>query len=213
MLEAKRESDALLEEVKALHTQAGKTGLQKKMVEVKTKLNESVKKTQAVSSPIKAKGVKASDLKIGTTVEVAELGQTGTVLALPSSDGRVQVQVGLMKMHVELSGLSLKEGQTTVTKDGVKTHATAGVKRSNVSAATEVDVRGMLLDDALLEVERFLDQAVLASLSQVTIIHGKGTGALRAGIAQALKTDKRVASFRLGRYGEGESGVTICELR
>ncbi len=213
VLEAKRESDALLEEVKALHTQAGKANLQKKMVEVKTKLNESVKKTQAVSSPVKAKGVKASDLKIGTTVEVAELGQTGTVLAMPTADGRVQVQVGLMKMHVELSGLSLKEGQTTVTRDGVKTRATAGVKRSNVSAATEVDVRGMLLDDALLEVERFLDQAVLASLSQVTIIHGKGTGALRAGIAQALKTDKRVASFRLGRYGEGESGVTICELR
>ncbi len=213
VLEAKRESDALLEEVKALHAQVGKIGLQKKMVEVKTKLNESVKKTQAVSSLVKAKGVKASDLKIGTTVEVAELGQTGTVLALPSSDGRVQVQVGLMKMHVELSGLSLKEGQTTVTRDGVKTRATAGVKRSNVSAATEVDVRGMLLEDALLEVERFLDQAVLASLSQVTIIHGKGTGALRAGISQALKTDKRVASFRLGRYGEGESGVTICELR
>ncbi|MBE7043557.1 MAG: endonuclease MutS2 [Ruminococcaceae bacterium] len=213
VLEAKRESDALLEEVKELHSQAGKAGMQKKMVEVKTKLNESVKKIQKVSTPVKAKGVKASDLKIGTSVEVAELGQTGTVLSLPTADGRVQVQVGLMKMHVELSGLSLKEGQTTVTRDGVKSHATSGVKRSNVSAATEVDVRGMLLDDALLEVERFLDQAVLASLTQVTIIHGKGTGALRAGIAQHLKTDKRVASFRLGRYGEGESGVTICELR
>ena len=71
----------------------------------------------------------------------------------------------------------------------------------------------MPLDDALLEVERFLDNAVLASLQQVTIIHGKGTGVLRAGIAKALKQDKRVASYRLGRYGEGESGVTICELR
>lgn len=213
VLEAKRESDALLEEIKELHTQAGKAGLQKKMVEMKTKLNESVKKTQKVSAPVKAKGVKASDLKIGSTVEVAELGQTGTVLSLPTSDGKVQVQVGLMKMHVSLQELSLKESQPTVTKDGVSRRTTGGVNRTKVSAATEIDVRGMLVEDALLEVERFLDNAVLASLTQVTIIHGKGTGALRAGIAQALKTDKRVASFRLGRYGEGESGVTICELR
>lgn len=214
VLEAKRESDALLEEVKELHSQIGKAGLQKKMVEVKTKLNESVKKTQTVSAPVKkAKGVKASDLKIGTSVEVAELGQVGTVLSLPTSDGKVQVQVGLMKMHVELSGLSLKEGQSTVTQDGVSRKTTGGIKRTNVSASTEIDVRGMLVEDALLEVERFLDNAVLASLTQVTIIHGKGTGALRAGIAKALKSDKRVASFRLGRYGEGESGVTICELR
>lgn len=212
VLEAKRESDALLEEVKVLQNQAGKANLQKKLVEVKTKLNESVKKTQQVSAPVKAKGVKPSELKIGTTVEIAELGQKGTVLSLPSSDGKVQVQVGLMKMHVELSGLSLaSEGQSSSERE--ITHGSGGMKKSALSAKTEVDVRGMPLDDALLEVGRFLDQAVLASLTQVTIIHGKGTGVLRAGIAKELKADKRVASFRLGRYGEGESGVTVCELK
>lgn len=212
VLEAKRESEELLEEVKQLHQQAGKAGLQKKMVEVKTKLNKSVKKTQKVTAPVKAKGVDPKDLKIGTTVEVAELGQTGTVLTLPA-DGKVQVQVGLLKMHVELSGLSLKDSQPTVTQNGETRRVTGGVKRSSVSASTELDVRGMALDDALLEVERFLDNAVLASLQQVTIIHGKGTGVLRAGIGEALKKDRRVASYRLGRYGEGESGVTVCELR
>ena len=209
VLEAKRQSEELLEEVKQLHKQAGQAGLQKKMVEVKTKLNESVKKLQKVSSPAR---VEPKDLKIGTTVEVAQLGQTGTVLTLPA-DGKVQVQVGLLKMHVDLSELSLKDSQPTVTRDGETRRATGGVKRSAVSASTELDVRGMALDDALIEVERFLDNAVLASLQQVTIIHGKGTGVLRAGIGEALKKDRRVASYRLGRYGEGESGVTICELR
>ena len=213
VLEARRESDALLEEARQLHRQAGKGNQQKKMVELKTKLNEAVKKTEKVTAPIRAKGVRPQDIKIGSTVEVAELGQPGTVLALPSSDGKVLVQVGLMKMHVELSGLSLKETTPTVSRENGGTKAVSGIKRSSVSAATELDVRGMPLDDALLEVERFLDNAVLASLQQVTIIHGKGTGVLRAGIAKALKQDKRVASYRLGRYGEGESGVTICELR
>ena len=185
---------------------------QKEMAEVKTKLNQKLNDVSAVKPVKKKKGsVKINELKVGSTVEVIELNQTGTVLTLPKKgDNKVTVQVGLMKMHLTLNDIALCEDVKPEKPSGYVRGGSSNLRLLQVSS--ELDLRGMTLDDAELLTEKFIDDAVLASLHQVTIIHGKGTGVLRAGIQKLLKSDKRVKSFRLGNFGEGESGVTIVEL-
>lgn len=212
LVAAKEESDSILDEVRRMKSNASKIS-QKEMAEVKTKLNKKLEDVSGVK-PIKKKkgGVKPNELKIGSTVEVIELNKTGTVLTLPKSgDNKVTVQVGLMKMHLTLKDIALCDDATASENPTSYVQGREFTMRlSNVS--TELDLRGMTLDDAELLTEKFIDDAVMASLHQVTIIHGKGTGVLRAGIQKLLKSDKRVKSFRLGNFGEGESGVTIVEL-
>ena len=104
-----------------------------------------------------------------------------------------------------LEGASVPKQKNTPAKNSAQIHS--------MSIASEIDLRGMEAVDAVLTAERYLDSAVMAKLKTVTIIHGKGTGALRAAIQQMLKKNKAVKSFRLGRYGEGESGVTVVELK
>lgn len=210
LLDAKRQSEEILDEVKELRKKAGRENVQKELVEVKTKLNQNLDAVRKVSQMPVRKKADPKKLKVGSTVELIGLGQKGTVLSLPKSDGNALVQVGLMKMNLPVSELAL-------TDEAEDKRPQAYIKNRNVKLNTqpissELDLRGLVLDDARLLTEKFIDDAVLASLKEVTIIHGKGTGALRTGIHQLLKSDKRVASFRLGSYGEGDSGVTICEL-
>ncbi len=142
---------------------------------------------------------------------IYDIDKKATVLRLPSKDSNdILVQAGILQTHVPLSNLRLlKEEQKrpffrTVTKN---------VGRSNASAATEVDVRGETAEEALMDVDRALDAAVLSGVSHVTIIHGKGTGVLRNAVQQHLRRHPSVKSFRLGTFGEGESGVTIVEMK
>ena len=211
LLQAKEESDGILDEVRRMKNNSAKIS-QKEMAEVKTKLNQKLNDVSAVKPVKKKKGsVKINELKVGSTVEVIELNQTGTVLTLPKKgDNKVTVQVGLMKMHLTLNDIALCEDVKPEKPSGYVRGGSSNLRLLQVSS--ELDLRGMTLDDAELLTEKFIDDAVLASLHQVTIIHGKGTGVLRAGIQKLLKSDKRVKSFRLGNFGEGESGVTIVEL-
>lgn len=148
-------------------------------------------------------------VKAGDQVKILTLGVEGTVLAPPDEKGEVRLQAGMMKFTAELSQLRLirqapaKEKTTVKAKTGMMTR----------TVKSECDVRGMNLEEALDAVSLYLDEAVLAGLNEVYVIHGKGTGILRAGIQQDLRKNKHVKSFRRGMYGEGEDGVTVVTLK
>ncbi len=174
----------------------------KKLREALSKHEErQTKPSQSLRKPLK-------NLQLGQTVYVTSLDQKGQVLTTPDQDGNVQVQVGIMKVNVHLSDLRRVDEQTkTNIKSGRK------VKPRVISVSSELDLRGQNAEEALIETDLYLDNAFLAGLNEVTIIHGKGTGILRSSIHQLLRKHPHVASFRLGKYGEGESGVTVVEIK
>ena len=143
----------------------------------------------------------------GDTVRIVSLDKKATVLSAPDAKGEVQVQAGVMKVNVKLSDLRM-------AKDDTPKKGAGKIKlEKDRQVGMELDIRGMLVDDAILVVDRYIDNAALSGLSEINIIHGKGTGALRAGIQDYLRTNKRIKSFRLGNYGEGDAGVTVATLK
>jgi DNA mismatch repair protein MutS2 len=151
------------------------------------------------------------NLKPGDHVEIMHLKQKGTVISPPDENKEVHIQVGIMKVNVHLSKLRLIKEEKEYNQNNTGA-GRIGLSRA-ASLSTELDLRGQILDDAVMKSDKFLDDAALGGLSQVTIIHGKGTGVLRAGIQDMLKKHRHVKAYRLGRYGEGESGVTIVEIK
>ncbi|MBQ6907802.1 MAG: Smr/MutS family protein, partial [Clostridia bacterium] len=127
----------------------------------------------------------------------------------PDADGNVKLQVGIMKITSNIKNLRLKNDKNA--EKHISKQRASSLKLSAVKP--EIDLRGMMLEDALYATEKYLDEAYLGGLNTVTVIHGKGTGILRKGIHDMLKTNPCVKSFRLGVYGEGETGVTIVELK
>jgi len=149
---------------------------------------------------------------IGDFVEVVSIGQTAEVLKAPDGAGNVYVQCGTLKMNVKLADLRLAERpQEPKKRKRAPQESTYVSRRADVKS--EIDLRGQMLEEALYEVDKYLADAYSAGLGQVSIIHGKGTGVLRNGIADFLKKHKLVKSYRLGLYGEGENGVTIVEFK
>ena len=153
------------------------------------------------------------ELKVGDTVTLADIGSKATVLSLPDSQSNVMVQAGIIKMKTALSNLRLIEESGIVTPKPKRTYTSGIEAKAARRAALEFDIRGQNVEEATLELDRFIDNALMNGMSQFTVIHGKGTGALRAGIHKFLKSHKSVRSFRLGVFGEGEAGVTIVELK
>ena len=136
----------------------------------------------------------------------------GTVLSAPDSHGEVQLQAGIMKFKANISQLRLLKDKQEKEKKP-KTSVVAQTGAMDRTVKMECDVRGMTREEAILTVDQYLDAAVLAGMGEVSIIHGKGTGVLRAGIQQELRRHPHVKSMRLGVYGEGEDGVTIVKLK
>lgn len=153
-------------------------------------------------------------LQIGDSVQIFDIGRQATVLALPDAAGNVQVQAGMMKMKVPLQNLRLVEHAKQAPPKTRHSLQGAGENgKASKRATLEIDVRGQNVEEATLELDRFIDSAMMNNIHSFTIIHGKGTGALRAGIHRYLKNNKFVSSFRLGVFGEGEDGVTVAELK
>ncbi len=178
--------------------------------ELKRGLNEAEKgviraKARPTPKPLPRK------LKIGDTIELVELGLRGTVLEISDKTGLLTVQAGIMKVTAKPDEVSLIEesGEKTVKEFIAKKKA----ELRNISIKPEVDLRGMTADEAEFTLGMYLDNAFLAKLNTVTIIHGKGTGVLRKAVHAYLKTHPHIKSWRLGVYGEGEDGVTVAELR
>lgn len=209
MEKARRDSEQILYDLKKMK-KAGAApdhevnALRKRLEEGIDSLAEGLKTpTGNLAEPPKT-------VKVGDIVEITHLNTKGTVLSLPDSKGEVQLQAGIMKLKAHLSQLRLVEEQKPKKKQSSVTVSTGAAMRT---VSLSCDVRGMALDEALEEVEQYLDEAVLAGLHEVTIVHGKGTGILREGIQKHLKSYPHVKSFRRGKYGEGEEGVTVVELK
>ncbi len=152
------------------------------------------------------------ELKKGDDVIHRSLNTKGTLIEDPDKKGNVTVQMGILKTKLHVSQLKLLDASTVT--DGKKTQAAKNYRQTvSKSFKPELDVRGMIGDDACFMVDRYLDDAVVAGINSVTVIHGKGTGALRVAIQNFLKKDRRVESFRAGQYGEGDYGVTVIDLK
>ncbi len=207
---ARRESEQVLGELKRMKKNAAAapemqaSALRKRLEEGIDSLSEGLAQpAQRVDQPPKT-------LKVGDEVEILHLKTRGTVLSAPDAKGEVQLQAGIVKLKAHLSQLRLVK-EENAPKQKSSFHAQTGAMTRTVSMSC--DVRGMALDEALPVVDQYLDEAVMASLNEVSIIHGKGTGVLRSGIQQHLRRHPHVKSFRLGVYGEGESGVTVVTLK
>ena len=150
------------------------------------------------------------DAKAGDTVELVKMGTQATVLSV-NKDGSLQLQAGILKISAKQDEVRVVEGETQ--KAAKKVVQRAEHKLRAMGASPEVDLRGMTADEAIGALDLFLDSAVLGKLNEVRIIHGKGTGAVRRAVREHLKRSRYIKSFRPGRYGEGEDGVTIAELR
>lgn len=221
ILDAKDESAKVIKELNELKKSVQSENFGKTIEEARSKLRAKESGIdESFSGTIKPKTQQNAPkaVKKGDKVEIVSLGQIGEVIKPQDADGNVSVQAGLLKINVKLSDLRLvtklpKEAQTKERKRKEQQSSFVGYVSRKAGVKTEVDLRGMTLEEALLDADRFLDDAYMAGLNQVSIIHGKGTGVLRAGISDLLKRHRLVKSYRLGRYGEGETGVTIVELK
>ena len=203
--------EALMEEVEKAKKEQHLSAVQKMQI------NSSLRHLEQTADPVrqrqKDRYVLPRPLKVGDTVLIFDIDKKGIVTELSADGEQVTVQAGIIKTRVPISNLRLlEETQVQVPKRSVTKRVTTGSSRGGGSMS-ELDLRGETVLDALLEVDRFLDNAQLNGLNQVTIIHGKGTGALRKAVQDHLKRHSAVKSYRLGVYGEGESGVTIVELK
>ena len=213
---AQAETDALLDEVKAARKAKDEKETLRVMEELKKELGLKKKKNKspkAKAPSVKSSSVSIHNLRLGATVILNDLGDQGSILSINEKDNTVTVQVGIMKVNSRVENLTLLEEAQNTDKRAYTPprKQESGIRSGRVK--TEVDLRGMLLEEALLEADKFLDESSMAGLHTVSIIHGKGTGTLRSGIQQMLRKHPQVKSFRLGKYGEGEHGVTIVEMK
>ena len=212
--DARRSVNIAMDEIKQMKKQLKDAGavedFNQRQTELRRGLNTAEDKLSQKAPQETEKKVSARPPRQGDTVELLKLGTRATVLSV-NKDGSLQIQAGIMKLTVkpqEVYVLPQQDTQNTVKKFVEK----ANRQLRNLATSSEVDLRGMTADEAISVLDRFLDDAMLAKLPSVRIIHGKGTGVLRKAVQQHLKRSPRIKSVRLGVYGEGEDGVTIAEL-
>ncbi|MCX4267926.1 MAG: endonuclease MutS2 [Lachnospiraceae bacterium] len=220
--EANEEARRVLQEAKEYADetirmfQKGMTG--KEMEQQRTKLREkinqknetlSVKKTASV----KKKEHKASEFHIGDAVRVLSMGVNGTVSTLPNSKGDLFVQMGILRSQLNIRDLELID-ETVITGPSISRSSAGKIKMSkSASISPEINLIGKMVDEAISELDKYLDDAYLAHLTQVRVVHGKGTGALRKAVHEHLRRMRNVKEYHLGEYGEGDAGVTIVIFR
>ena len=157
---------------------------------------------------------KPADFKLGESVKVLSMNLNGTVSSLPDAKGNVTVQMGILRSQIHISDLEIIEEKPAYLQKKARQTGKGKVKMGKaLSVSTEINLLGKTVDEAIAELDKYLDDASLAHLSSVRIVHCKGTGALRSGIHTYLKRQKHVRSYRLGAFGEGDAGVTIAELK
>lgn len=215
--ETRMRSNILLNELDELKKIKDKEEFRQKYSAAKGRVGGTLNKMYDEANPVTER--KSEDyilprpLKAGDSVMLADTKKEGTLLTVPNMSGVCYVQVGMMKIKTNQKNLRLidnKKKQSAPTGGKVKKQVTSNMERKG---SMELDIRGMMTEEGVMETERFIDGAMLSGLKTITVIHGKGTGALRAAIHQSLKRNPSVKSYRLGVYGEGEAGVTVVELK
>ena len=213
--------NALMDELNQIRKEKDREAFSQKAIAARSQLKSKLDKIHDAANPITEREnisyTLPRPLKPGDTVLIVDIDKEGTVLQAPDKSGNVLVQAGIIRSRVKIGNLRLLD-KKKVQFNGTNVRTGKGsVKKSiNVSgrsASMECDLRGMTVDEALLTLDSFIDNAILTHVHQITIIHGKGTGALRAAVQAHLKQHKAIRTFRLGVYGEGEAGVTVAELK
>ena len=211
---ARRESEQIVSELRAMKKAGG--AQEHEIQRVKKRVDQA---QEALAEKKEAAGEIPETVKVGDMVHIASMDVDATIASAPDAKGFVQLKVGMMKMRAHLTDLrTISSTQKLLKKEQKKLERKKSMREQRVDITMrqvrqELDVRGMALDEAIPEVQKFLDDAMLSSLGEVSIIHGNGMGILRAGIQDCLRRHPCVSSFRLGRYGEGETGVTIVSLK
>ncbi len=209
---AKLEAEEIIKNLRELKLELEEKEMNKKLEAAKKQLTE---KMDALGETVedffskKTSKKPPKNLKAGETVNVLSLNQIGHIISSPDEKGEVLVQVGIMKINIPVSNLERVKSQDEIKQTGVGKI----LKNKAQNVKRELDVRGQNLEEAMLEVDKFIDDCAIAGFSPVTIIHGVGTGVLSAGIKQMLKKNKHIKTLRPGQYGEGGAGVTIVELK
>lgn len=223
--EANEEAHAILREAKEYADQTvknfhkfGKNNISVKEMEAerqrlrqkmtKVEKNISIKETKTTGT------LKPSDLHLGDGVKVLSLNLKGTVSTLPDSKGFLFVQMGIMRSKIHISDLALLKEEAVITAPHMQKTSSGKIRMSkSASIGIEINLLGKTVDEAIAELDKYLDDAYMAHMPSVRIVHGKGTGALRKGVHNYLRKVKYVSSFRLGEFGEGDAGVTIVEFK
>ena len=212
-IQAKEEADRIIKEL----NRQSKAKSTQKMNEERLKLKNKIGEMQEKSSKSSGKKVNHKPLKslsAGDKVYVISFDQYGTALSAPDNNGEVMVQAGIMKIKVPLKELMMDDREEPKKQDNNARRITTRVKSGKSQfISPEIDCRGQTVDEGLGNIDKYIDDAYLAGLKKITIIHGKGTGALRSAVWKYLRTNPHVVSFRQGDFTEGELGVTVVELK
>lgn len=222
--EAKEKARLLLEEAKDVADETirnfhkfGKEGMSASAMEKeRERIRKQLSSVQPSALPAarKKKVLDPSAFKLGEKVRVISMNLSGTIASKPDAKGNVSVQMGILHSQVHISDLELLEEPVSYSAKKLHTTSKGKLKMGkSFSVRPEINLLGLTVDEAVAQLDKYLDDAALAGLSPVRVVHGKGTGALRSGIHSYLKRQKRVKSFRLGAFGEGDAGVTIVELK
>lgn len=213
-----REAKELADETMKNFRKFGKENISAaEMEKERERLRQKIKETSSANGlPVQKqkKAYKPSDFKLGESVKVLSMNLTGTISSLPDSRGNLTVQMGILRSQVNISDLEIIEEAPSYSTKSTKGTSKGRLKMSkSLSVRPEINLLGKTVDEAVSELDKYLDDALLSHLNTVRVVHGKGTGALRKGIHEYLRRQKHVKSYRLAEFGEGDAGVTIAELK
>lgn len=220
--QARREAHVLLEEIEKLRKEKkSNSNISELASKARLQMKKSLSSLEASVNPVEQNFIDKDyvlprPLKVGDAVIVADINKEGVLLTQPDKKGNTEVQVGAMKMRVKHDRLRLLEkasnkyNNVKIDKASIKSDTES---RASLNVSNRCDLRGKTVDEAIHELDMFVDGIVMSGLSEFIVVHGKGTGALRAAVQQYMRTHSQIKSFRLGVYGEGENGVTIAQLK
>ncbi len=212
---ARAESSRMLGELETIKKQESKSAADR-LAQARAAAKSGIKNLENTADPVVKNTVSDSKLnrppKVGEEVKIIDIDRIGTVLEVDEKSKKALVLAGIIKLRVGFDNLAAvhEKSKPQIPKTRSINH---GINVAERRAALEIDLRGMASDEAIIELDRFIDDAIISKVHSVSIIHGKGTGVLRKSVADYLRHNKAVSSFRLGTFGEGESGVTIAELK
>lgn len=213
LIDAEQEANQIIKDLIEIKTKSSKDQF-KKAEENRQKIKKSISELQKdllVPKNSTESNIKPAEIIKGMEVYIPSLDQNATIISLPDKSGNITVQSGLMKLNIHISNLQKTEKKAE--KTSVKIRESRNIKSKSQNISTEIMLLGLTVDEAISTLEKYIDDAYLSGLNIIRIVHGKGTGQLRAGVQNYLKNNPHIKSYRLGVYGEGDTGVTIAELK